>query len=86
MGANAFVKKEVNAAEKMPDVEWMYMVDPCDECPKKASAKSGCRAWEACMRKPRPHPNPKLRRVHKSKVGCLDERDYWLLSLGVPSL
>lgn len=66
MSANWFVTKNVKPEDKMPDTEWLWIVDPCDLCPK--SSTSECKAWEACTRKKRAHPNPKLRLVNKSEV------------------
>lgn len=75
MSANVFVKTRINRRDIMPRTQWYNVLDQCDECPASAS-RNGCKAWEACTRKPRPHPLPKIRRVHvdqasRTEAQCL---------------
>ena len=68
MSTNALGNKSsrIGRMKWIPTHGFLNVLDPCCEC--SGAARYGCKAWEGCTRRPRPHPMPNIRRVHVDKV------------------
>ncbi|CAM9921799.1 unnamed protein product, partial [Laminaria digitata] len=68
MSTNAAREKapEIGKNKWIPAHGFLNVLDPCGCC--SGSSRYGLKRWESCTRQPRPHPLPKIRRVHMDKL------------------